>query len=842
MPCGADTLTALAMPVEPKTPAPRGRRCPPAGVRHAAGRSWARRAGCVLCAIVIGVVQATPVAAAARMSGAHAPVAAAIDIEDETLSDRPVSKVVLRGLNRITEQEVRNNLRIAAGQPYDAKVVKADVTTLYRLGHFEVVSADAVLQPDGSVEVVYQVSEQAVVRDIQFVGNTLVNDADLRKVVPLTVGAPRDDFLLEQSLVRIKELYRERGNYLAEVSVDETRLKDDGILIFRIVEGPRVRIREIEFVGNSSFTQDELGAQIETKPWIFLFRKGDIDQDRLIDDVAALDRFYKERGYMDVRVDRRVELSRDQSEAKVVFVIIEGRQYRLRNIVVDASGGQQLNVFTRSQLRDLSVIQRGDPFQKNLIDKTTKSIQQAYQVMGYIDANADYTYVRVGEQAEVDMMLSIFEGNSYFTGLVNVQGNFITRDKVIRRLVRFQPGRPMDGREFENTKKRLEGSNLFREPRITPQVPDEEDPSVRDLLVEVKEKQTGSMNFGVGAGTDSGFFGDISITQNNFDISDWPQSMDEVINGRAFRGAGQTFRLGIQPGIDVSNFNISFGEPHIMDSDVGGNISGNFRTRNYFNYTEQRLTGVVGVSRRIGDFWSVSVAPRVENVKLTDFDPNTPLEIYNQRGPSYISVVAASLTRTEVDNVMRPSRGTQLELEASYHGVFGGDYSYPQVGMGITQFFTTYEDFLGRKQVLRLKANTAYIFSENAPVYERFYLGGRTMRGFDFRTVSPKAFGTIANPTVQTNQPIGGQFLFFAGAQYEIPLMGDFLSAVMFVDSGTVNNDQWLGAYRVGIGAGLRIYIPQFGQAPIALDFGYPVLKQKGDQEQIFSFTLDLPF
>jgi outer membrane protein insertion porin family len=236
------------------------------------------------------------------------------------------------------------------------------------------------------------------------------------------------------------------------------------------------------------------------------------------------------------------------------------------------------------------------------------------------------------------------------------------------------------------------------------------------------------------------------------------------------------------------------------------------------------------------------MSPRVENVKLTNFDPNTPLEIYNQRGPSYISVLAASLTRTEVDNVMRPSRGTQLEFEASYHGVFGGDYSYPQAGIGITQFFTTYEDFLGRKQVLRLKANTAYIFSENAPVYERFYLGGRTMRGFDFRTVSPKAFGTIADPTVQTNQPIGGQFLFFAGAQYEIPIMGEFLSAVMFVDSGTVNNDQWLGAYRVGIGAGLRIYIPQFGQAPIALDFGYPVLKQKGDQEQIFSFTLDLPF
>ncbi|MBL9140606.1 MAG: BamA/TamA family outer membrane protein, partial [Phycisphaerae bacterium] len=566
------------------------------------------------------------------------------------------------------------------------------------------------------------------------------------------------------------------------------------------------------------------------------------DQDRLIDDVAALDKYYKDRGYMDVRVDRRVELSNDQKEAKVVFVVSEGRQYRLRNIVVEGAQGQPLKVFSRSQLVDLSIVQRGDAFQKNFIDKTITAIEQAYQVMGYIDARVEFNYVRVGEEPEVDMLLTVREGDGYITGLVTIQGNFITRDKVIRRLVRFQPGRPMDGREFENTKKRLEASQLFREPRITPQAPAEDDPHVRDVLVEVKEKQTGSMNFGVGAGTDSGFFGDISVTQNNFDLADWPQTFDELVNGRAFRGAGQTFRLAIQPGIDVSNYNLTIGEPHLFDSDIGASASTNYRTRIYDNYTEERLTGMFSIGRRIGDFWSVAVSPRVENVQLTDFDLNTPIEIYRQRGPSYISALGVLITRTEVDNPMRPSRGTQFEFEASYHGAFGGDYSYPQVGFGVTQFFTTYEDFLGRKQTLRLKSNVAYIFSSDAPVYERFYLGGRSLRGFDYRTVSPKAVGTIAQPFTPTTDPVGGQFLFFAGAQYEIPLLGEFMSAVVFVDSGTVNNDQWLGQYRVGIGAGLRLYIPQFGQAPIALDFAYPLLKQEYDQEQIFSFTIDLPF
>ncbi|MFO0007533.1 MAG: POTRA domain-containing protein, partial [bacterium] len=130
--------------------------------------------------------------------------------------------------------------------------------------------------------------------------------------------------------------------------------------------------------------------------------------------------------------------------------------------------------------------------------------------MGYIDVRIADNYVRVGEAAEVDLLLSVREGEAYVAGLVHIQGNVVTQDKVIRRLVRFQPGRPMDGRELKNTEQRLEATQIFREPRITPQAPAAEEPGVRDVLVEIKEKQTGSVNFGVGAGTDSGFFGEVS--------------------------------------------------------------------------------------------------------------------------------------------------------------------------------------------------------------------------------------------------------------------------------------------------------------------------------------------
>ena len=123
--------------------------------------------------------------------------------------------------------------------------------------------------------------------------------------------------------------------------------------------------------------------------------------------------------------------------------------------------------------------------------------------------------------------------------------------------------------------------------------------------------------------------------------------------------------------------------------------------------------------------------------------------------------------------------------------------------------------------------------------YEKFYLGGRSFRGFEFRTISPKGYDLAGN---LTGDPVGGNWLLFLGAQYEMPLIGESLSGVVFVDSGTVTNPVGFHDYRVSAGVGLRIYIKQFGPVPIAFDVGFPIVKQDGDEEQVFSFSAELPF
>ena len=857
---------------------------------------------------ILAVVAVTGVPALLPAQWSSAAHGQSMGIEDATLADRPISKILFKGLQRVSEREVLNNTRVTVGQPFEAVAVRNDVATLYRLGQFDTVDAVATLLPDGSVELSFVLVEQPIVKDLQVVGNKLISDQELRKAIPLYAGGPRDDFLLEQAVTRIKELYRKRGHYLAEVTVDETRLKDTGILILRVVEGPRVKVKELLFVGNENFPADELSAEIGTRTSAPLFIKGELDEDRLIDDVAALDKFYKARGFVDVRIDRRIEISPDSKEAKISFVISEGRRYRLRAVVIEGmgvEGPKPLELFEHQQIRDLLYIHAGDIYSRLKLDKSIASVRDAYYILGHVDARITDRTVRVGEQAEVDLVLSIREGPRTITGLVNVQGNFLTKDKIIRRLVRIQPGRVLDGRELDRSEARVKGSQIFNEVRITVQRanPAEQDaldnadalaaaaavkaaedaarasgttippttttatdaaPSeserrtgeirsamvrseVRDVLVEIKERNTGSVNFGVGLGTDSGVFGELSVNQRNFDIADPPETFSELIAGRAYRGAGQQFSATISPGVDVSTLSFDFLEPHLLESDYAFRVSPFLRLRAYEDYNEQRASLPVSLSRKFGDFWSVGTAVALTWVELTDFDPYTAKEIYDDRGPNTLPSVSMFVERTDVDTQFRPSRGSNAELRVTQFASLDEVDPFTVVRAGYTQFFTVSEDFLGRRATLRIKTDAAYIFGDSAPVYERFYMGGRNFRGFEYRTVSPKAteswkIDPLTGLPYPSDDPIGGTWLFFAGAQYEKPIFQNAFSSVLFIDSGTVNDEVGFDEYRVSVGIGVRLYIPQFGPAPLAFDFAYPILKLESDETQTFSFSAEIPF
>ncbi|MCA9290988.1 MAG: BamA/TamA family outer membrane protein [Phycisphaerales bacterium] len=759
--------------------------------------------------------------------------------------DRPISEVRITGLRRVTEQEVRNQLRVAAGDPFDPAAVRADQARLERLGDFGVIRPEAELRPDGTVLLVYTLVEQPIIRLIQVVGNSLVSDQELRGQAPFE-GVPRNDYLIEKAIRGMESAYREKGHFLVTIDVDESELESAGVLIFRVVEGPRVRVKSIQFEGNQAFTHKQLYAEVKTRTSIPFLRKGKLDEDVLLEDVARIDRFYKDRGYLDVRVYRRVELSPDGREAKVVFRIEDGRQYILRSAGayrLTNDGRAPLRVFSDLQIAAMLDIKPGDVYSADRVRKSSNAVADAYRILGYLDVQVRTYQYRTGPDAVVDLEMEIDEGRASVTivGLPRIDGNFLTKDKVIRREARFEPGRPFDGRELVLSKRRIERTRLVDDVRITVQDEDPDFPGERDVLIEVSERNTGAFNFGIAFGSDSGAFGDFSVNQDNFDIADWPENFNEYLRGRAFRGAGQKFNLSLQPGDRFSQYAISLTEPHFLESDFALRGRSFYQIRRYSDYDQQRLSGSVGVSRQFGDFWTIGVNARAERVELSDIDPTAPVDVFDSAGPDNLTSLAVSLVRTTADSFARPTKGSRVELGYDQIGALGGAYDFGAITGGYTMYVTLNEDFLGRRSVLKLSSRVGYLVDgDGAPVYEKFYMGGRDFRGFDYRTVSPKG---IRNDNGQLGtDPIGGSWMFFLGAQYEVPIFQEAINGVVFIDSGTVTDDIGFDDYRVSAGFGIRLYIPAFGDAPLAFDFGFPIRKEDGDDTQLFSFSIELPF
>ncbi len=767
---------------------------------------------------------------------------------DFDAADRPVAEIRITGLKRVEPQYVANQLRTVVGAPFDPQTIKDDIARLYGLAEFRHISAQLELLPDGSVAVIYVLEEAPVIAEVQVVGNKVIPDQDILAVSRLSPGLRRDDYVIENAKLQIQELYRQRGYYLTTVSVDESELEETGILLFRVIEGPRVKIRAIEFEGNLAFDDDRLQAEIETRTAFPVLRKGELDQERLIEDVAALARFYSDRGYIDVRVDRTLELSPDSSEAKVTFHVVEGPQYTLRSVEIDPD--RPLRVFTREQITALMTIKPGDVYSADRIRDSVRAIRDTYLLMSYVDLLNEQrirvTPIRAGgERAEVTLLLGIDEGEPSKVGLVHVTGNFLTRDKVIRRhLSGITPGSPFDGRAVGRAEDALRATRLFNQVEISVRDPDPASPEYRDVIVEVKEANTGSVNFGVAAGSDTGVFGEFSVVQRNFDITDLPTSWGELVKGRALRGAGQRFAMTLRPGNELFNYLMSWTEPYLFDTTNLLRVAGSYTDREYNSggddlYDERRLSFPITLGRKLGQLWDVGVTARFERIELDDIELTAPVDYFEAAGPDNLTSIALNLIRSTVTEFTRPGEGTRLELTLEQAGALGGDITFSRVVADYTVFLTTYRDFLGRRQILRLNGRLGYIFAGDAPVYERFYLGGRSLRGFEFRTVSPKGVTLAGAPTTD---PVGGDWMLFAGAQYEVPLVEENLNVVFFVDSGTVTNDPGIDEYRVAFGAGLRIYIPQFGPVPLAFDFAVPVLEEDGDESQVFSFSAELPF
>ncbi|HTI50830.1 MAG TPA: BamA/TamA family outer membrane protein, partial [Planctomycetaceae bacterium] len=367
-----------------------------------------------------------------------------------------------------------------------------------------------------------------------------------------------------------------------------------------------------------------------------------------------------------------------------------------------------------------------------------------------------------------------------------------------------------------------------------PFFPDDQPPEYIPYEIHVTETQTGRLSFGVGVNSTMGVLGNITLQENNFDIMRPPTSLQDIIDGTAWRGGGQQFRIEANPGLYLSRYLASWTDPYFMDQNVMLGVSGQYFNRYFYNgrvtyWTETREGGTVKLGRQFSPYLSGTLTGKAENVNIKNPAVPTPADVTAVLGDNFLSTARASLVHDTRDSSFLPGSGHYLE--AGYEqGI--ANFVYPKADLQARQYFLVKErPDGGSRQVIALSGTLAWTGNQT-PFFERFYAGGfSTFRGFFAYGVSPRVAGF----------PVGGNFELLGSAEYLYPVTADnMIQIVTFSDFGTVDSSVTLDAFRVSVGAGLRLTVPMMGPVPIAIDFAVPVVRQPFDQTQVISFSTSL--
>jgi outer membrane protein insertion porin family len=671
--------------------------------------------------------------------------------------------------------------------------------------------------------------EFGTIKAIEFRNNRHYKDKTLRKKLDFAVGDYLDPVLAESGRIALAEFYRSKGYPYAEVMLDRDKLSE-GKVVYTVVPGPRIRILSVSFEGNDALKTSDLRQAIKTGTRDWILWPAYYTEEKIAADVEKLRTLYYQRGYLNHRI--AVE-----GQAHITFIIDEGPLYHVRDIIL--RGNKYYD--DKTLLAGLE-LEPGGVYYRQKAMAQAKKMLKLYRENGFIDASVVTEPNFVSEPDVVDVIFTVDEGRQFRIGKVDIIGNEETQGKVFRRIMNeydFVPGElynadmapKQGGGQLERYLRAMTASEQVI---IQPVPPADGAEDRRDAEVDVKEGLTGMFNPGVAIGSDSGLIGQFILSQRNFDYTDWPESLDELLKMQAFKGAGQKLSMTLAPGTEVSYYSVSFTEPYFRERPTSLDIAGSSWERWRESYDEKRTKGYVGFEKRHKSHWRTRLGFRAENVKVRDIDFDAPIEIYDVRGNNLLLGARVGVGKDATNDIIEPSKG--YEFDIGYEQVTG-DFDFGILLGSVVGYRTVYEDLLERKTVVATKLLAGSTVGD-APAFEKFYAGGtRTygLRGFEYRGVSTRGLQTnVLNPV--RKDPIGSDTIFLASTEMVVPLFGENISGLFFVDSGTVDT----GRYRVSIGTGIQITIPQLlgTRVPMRFEIATPLQKDDEDETQFFSFYM----
>lgn len=739
-----------------------------------------------------------------------------------------------RDKRTVPDSRLFDIIRTREGAKYDSAVVNEDLERLISQGMIDPDARISVYPSGSGVRVVFSVKSANVLAGVGFTGNKEFDDDDLREFTKLKSGGVVNDRALALARAEIIKAYQEAGypdtkvNWRAQRTANGTY--DD--IIFDINEGRLQSMNSIEFTGNKEFSDDQLRRLMETKErgfFTWVTKSGRINREQVDEDLQKIVKHYRNFGYLRAQVtDVKYRTSTNPTGRQRVYMdvsIYEGPRYRVRRVNFG-----KLSVYTPKELeRGLSMFD-GDIYSLRKVSDDVEMIRNYYGAKGYADADVrpDITEVGVDDKGNrlIDIRYDVSEGNRYLVGRINVRGNTKTKQHVILRELPLKPGQNLNSVDLETARKRLQNLNYFDTVDVSQGM--SSTAGYRDININVTEKMTGNLTFGVAFSTVENVYLYTTVTQSNFDI--------RGLFGGSFVGGGQRLTLSGKLGTEYQNASVFLLEPWFLDRKLALSNEAFYTRSTYMSdyYQQTNFGWEISLRKAVSDLSSVKFNYRLEQFEIEP-EGYAPIFFRDAAGDYTRSHFRVSYEYDSRDASITPRSGGHVEGFAGYSGP-GSTVETYTVGLSGSYYYNAIWDTIfsinfGLQTIDTVDSN------EEVPIFERCYLGGPSnLRGFRYRDVG------IVDEKLAGDETMGGNSSAFVQLEVTVPLV-ESMRFAMFVDAGFVHADsfdfkpnEWAANY----GIGLRINLPM---GPLAVDYAIPFKSENAaDDDGQFQFYVDYKY
>ena len=732
-----------------------------------------------------------------------------------------VQDIRVEGLQRVEPGTIFASLPLRVGDEYNDEKGAAAIRALFALGLFK----DVRLEATGNVLVVV-VEERPTIADVEFAGTKEFDKDTLKKAmrdVGLTEGRPFDKALADRAEQELKRQYINKSLYGAEVVTTVTPIERNRVnLTFTVTEGEPAKIKDIRIVGNQAFSESTLKGLFDqdTGGWMSWYTKSNrYARAKLNADLETLRSYYLARGYLEFRIDStQVAISPDKQDISITINVTEGQRYVVSGVKLEGSYLDRDDEF-----KSLITIRPGEPYNADKVAETTKAFTDHFGNFGFAFARVEAVPEIDRENNRVTLVLRAEPARRAYVRRIQVSGNNRTRDAVVRREFRQYEASWYDGDKIKLSRDRVDRLGFFTEVNVeTQEVPGS--PDQVDLVINVVEKPTGSLQLGAGFSSAEKVSLSFGIKQEN------------------------VFGSGNYLGVDVNTSKyrrtlvFSTTDPYFTQDGISRTLDLYYRTAKPYQHQGGDYELVTaGASVRFGVPFSendtVFFGGGLEQTQIKSGTniPAAYLAYAREFGDTSWSLpLTIGWSRDNRDSALAPNSGRYQRLNTEW-AVAGdaryirGNYQYQQYIPLNKQYTFAFNGELGLGKGMN---------GQPFPVFKNFYSGGLgSVRGFDQGTLGPRDV---------TGASLGGPKKITLNAELIAPFPGAgndrTLRWFAFVDAGNVygENDNWeLSELRASAGLGLS-WISPLG--PLRLAYAQPVRKFAGDRIQKLQFQIGTSF